>query len=90
MVSLLVLWILWKLVKAIWISIRAPRGGWKIDVVQESDGEHWKQGVWVRKGPGIFGRIRNGVVRLGRRRDDVDEGYNPDVLVVEERRPLLG
>jgi hypothetical protein len=89
-VSLLVLWVLWKVGRAVWVSIRAPRGGWSIDVVESEDGEHWKQGIWVRKGPGFFRRIGNGLGRLVRSRDLVKEGNDPDVLVVEERRPLLG
>ena len=81
------MYILWKVAKAIWLSIRAPRGGWKIEVVEEVDGEHWKQGVWVRRRPGLFGRMKRAWGEMGR--SEVERGRDPDVLVVDERRPLL-
>ena len=87
LVSLLVLWILWKLGRAIWLSFRAPRGGWRIDVVEDADGDHWKQGIWVRKGPGFWGRLRRRIIP---EKTVGEEGNDPSVLVVDERRPLLG
>jgi hypothetical protein len=90
--SLLVLWILWKTFRAIWLSVRAPRGGWRIDIIEEADGDHWKQGVWVRKRPGFIRTIKNGWRKLSRvtTKNQDEDGVDPDVLVVEERRPLLG
>ena len=85
--ALIFLWILWKLVRAIWLSIRAPRGGWKIEVIEEVDGEHWKQGIWVRKRPNIFARIKNGWKRMNQ--SEAEAGNDPDVLVVDENGPLL-
>jgi hypothetical protein len=93
LVSLLVLWLLWKLLRALWLSVRAPRGGWRIDAVDDVDGEHWKQGIWVRRGPGLWGRVKNGGRRFGRfftKGNSKEDGENPEVLIVDERRPLLG
>ncbi|KIW07322.1 uncharacterized protein PV09_02172 [Verruconis gallopava] len=88
--SLLILWIIWKVLKYVFSAVFAPRGGWRIDVVDEIDGEHWRQGVWVRKGIGFTGRLKNAWRRIGmlvktRNEDDID----PQMLVVEESRPLL-
>lgn len=85
---MIVLWIVWKAVRGIWFSIRAPRGGWRLDVVEEVDGSHWKQGIWVRKRPNIFTRLKR---RLVPDKKAIEEGRDPDVLVVDdERRPLIG
>lgn len=81
--SLVILWILWKVIRAVWLSVRAPRGGWRIDVVDEVDGSHWKEGIWVRKRPNIFARLRR------RMKSKEEQGNDPDVLIVDERRPLL-
>jgi len=83
--SLLILWLLWALMRAIWLSVRAPRGGWRIDVVHEIDGSHWREGIWVRKRPGIFARMRQ---RVTASKND-KKGSDPDLLVVDEQRPLL-
>lgn len=62
-------------------------------MVEDVDGEHWKQGIWVRKRPGLIRRVTVGWTRVGRlfRKDREElDGNDPDVLVVDERRPLLG
>jgi hypothetical protein len=87
LVSLLVLWILWKLGWAIWYSFKAPRGGWRIDVVEDESGEHWQHGVWVRKDGGFWGRLKRRIIP--EKEVNEREGNDPDVLVVDERRPLL-
>ena len=79
------------MLRVIWMAIRAPRGGWKIEVLEgEQGGERWVQGVWVRKGPGWFGRAKRGLGRVLRNERAGEDGNDPDVLVVDERRTLLG
>jgi hypothetical protein len=91
LVSLVILWLLWKILRALWLVARAPRGGWKIEVVEDVDGERWKQGVWVRRRPRFVGRVKKGWKKLRTIvRKSHEDGNDPDVLVTEERRPLLG
>jgi len=92
-VSLIVLWLLYKILRALWKAYRGANGGWKLQVIEAQDGERWIEGTWVRKDGGVVRGVKDWATKMGRwimREDTRGDGRNPDELVVGENRPLLG